>query len=274
MPNASLRFADYAPVLACSKLVLTYDSGGAADGSRFPGTVTTELSIDADGNVQLPDGIEITGSIAVDTIAEATAAAGVTVDGLRLKDAAVAPVAGGAAWANLSSCATGEGDIIVADNLASAMEVREASTSYLVVVTTNSSEHVEIRSPRPIGPTATAITSATELKIADSGRVFTVAQSSAYDVDLPAPGAADVCYYLQLVSPGAFNVTVTVAGSAATFEGVIVNDVTSVLPATGSTLTFASGAAALGDCIEVRSTSSSKYFVRAISSAEGGITIA
>jgi hypothetical protein len=67
---------------------------------------------------------------------------------------------------------------------------------------------------------------------------------------------------------------VTVAGAAATFEGVIVNDVTSVIPATGSTLTFATGAAVLGDCIELRSTSASKYFVRAISSAAGGILIA
>ena len=39
------------------------------------------------------------------------------------------------------------------------------------------------------------------------------------------------------------NVTITVAGSAATFVGVIVNDVTSVIPATGSTLTFASAPA-------------------------------
>lgn len=172
------------------------------------------------------------------------------------------------------AAATGENKWAVADNLASALDVTEGSNSYIKVVTTNGSEHVEIRSPRPVGPTATAITGATALTIADSGRVFTVAQSSAYDVDLPAPGAADVCFYLQLVSPGANAVTVTVAGAAATFEGVIVNDVTSVLPATGSTLTFASGVAALGDCIEVRSTSSSKYFVRAISSAAGGITIA
>jgi hypothetical protein len=170
--------------------------------------------------------------------------------------------------------ATGQNVWAIADNLASALNITEGSNSYIQAVTTNNSEHVEIRSPRPVGPTATAITGATALTIADSGRIFTVAQSSAYDIDLPAPGAADVSFYLQLVSPGAFDVTVTVAGAAATFEGVIVNDVTSVLPATGSTLTFATGTAVLGDCIEVRSTSSTKYHVRAISSANGGITIA
>lgn len=168
---------------------------------------------------------------------------------------------------------TGKNVWKVGDNLASALDVQEGSNSYIKVVTTNNAEHTEIRSPRPVGPTATAITGATTLTIADAGRVFTIAQSSAYDVDLPAPDAADVRFLFQLVSPGAFNVTITVAGAAATFEGTIVNDVTSVVPATGSTLTFASGVAALGDNIEVCSTSTSKYLVRAVSSANGGITI-
>lgn len=52
------------------------------------------------------------------------------------------------------------------------------------------------------------------------------------------------------------------------------SDVTSVIPATGSTLTFASGAAALGDNIEIISISTTLYLVRAITSAAGGITIA
>lgn len=122
---------------------------------------------------------------------------------------------------------------------------------------------------------ATAITTTRAMTLADAGGVFTVAQSSAYDIDLPSPTTGAGCRYIfQLVSPGAFNVTITVAGAAATFEGTIVNDVTSVIPATGSTLTFASGAAALGDNIEIISTSTSKYLVRAVTSAAGGITIA
>ena len=122
---------------------------------------------------------------------------------------------------------------------------------------------------------ATAITTTRAMTLADAGGVFTVAQSSAYDIDLPSPTTGEGCRYIfQWVSPGAFNVTITVAGAAATFEGTIVNDVTSVIPATGSTLTFASGAAALGDNIEIISTSTSKYLVRAVTSAAGGITIA
>lgn len=123
--------------------------------------------------------------------------------------------------------------------------------------------------------TAVAITGATALVLADSGGIFTVAQSSAYDVDLPSPTTgAGSRFLLQLVAPGAFNVTVTVAGGAATFEGIIVNDVTSVIPATGATLTFVSGVAALGDYIEAISTATGKYFIRAITQAAGGITIA
>jgi hypothetical protein len=127
---------------------------------------------------------------------------------------------------------------------------------------------------RNIGTTTTAITGAVALAAADSGAIFTAAQSSAYDIDLPAPAGPGQRYLIQLVSPGAFNVTVTVAAGAATFEGTIVNDVTSVVAATGNTLTFASGTAALGDWIEAISTSTTKYFIRAVSSAAGGITIA
>lgn len=123
--------------------------------------------------------------------------------------------------------------------------------------------------------TATAITSATSLVLADSGGIFTVAQSSAYAISLPSPTAgAGLRYLFQLVSPGAFNVTIVVTGSAATFEGTIINDVTSVIPCTGSTITFASGSSALGDWVECISTGTGKFFVRACTSTAGGITIA
>jgi hypothetical protein len=80
--------------------------------------------------------------ITTDVIAEKTAATGVTVDGLRIMDATVKPVAGGTAVLDLSACATGEGDVLVADNLASAFAIREAATDYLVVCSTNSAESI------------------------------------------------------------------------------------------------------------------------------------
>lgn len=81
-------------------------------------------------------------------------------------------------------------------------------------------------------------------------------------------------YNFYLTGPAANNVTITVVGGAATFVGTIINDVTSVVAATGNTLTFASGAAALGDNIEITSISTGLYLVRAVTSAAGGITIA
>lgn len=154
-----------------------------------------------------------------DVVAESTSAAGVTVDGLLIKDAA-------------------------------------------------------IRGLQTVGSGAAAITTTRVMTLADAGGVFSVAQSSAYDIDLPSPTSGPGCRYLfYLTAPGAFNVTITVAGSAATFVGTIANDVTSVIPATGSTLTFATGASALGDTIEINSISTGLYHVRAISSAAGGITV-
>lgn len=154
-----------------------------------------------------------------DVVAESTSAAGVTVDGLLIKDGA-------------------------------------------------------IRGLQTVGSGAAAITTTRMMTLADAGGVFSVAQSSAYDIDLPSPTTGPGCRYVfHLTSPGAFNVTITVTGAAATFVGTIVNDVTSVLPATGSTLTFATGAAALGDTIEIVSISTGLYLVRAVSSAAGGITV-
>ena len=121
---------------------------------------------------------------------------------------------------------------------------------------------------------ATAITTTRAMTLADSGGHFSVSQASAYDIDLPSPTTGPGCtYFLYLTGAAANAVTVTVAGSAATFVGTITIDGATIV-ATGSTLTFASGAAALGDSIMVRSIATNLYHVVAIASAAGGITIA
>lgn len=133
--------------------------------------------------------------------------------------------------------------------------------------------NVKVAGLRKTQTTAVAITGATTLTLEDSGGIFSIAQSSAYDVNLPDPTSGPGCEYtFYCTAPGSFNVTLTVDGSA-TFVGTIVNDVTSVLPATGDTLTLASGVAALGDTIVVKSISTGLYHVQAISSANGGITV-
>lgn len=117
---------------------------------------------------------------------------------------------------------------------------------------------------------ATAITTTRAVTRADSGGIFTVAQSSAYTITIATPLAAGERYLFQLVSPGAFDVSIVATGC--TFEGTITIDAATI-PATGSTLKFASGAAVLGDNIELVATSTTKFFVRAIGSGAGGITI-
>lgn len=133
--------------------------------------------------------------------------------------------------------------------------------------------NASVQGLRTSSSSAAAITTTRVLTLADAGGVFSVAQSSAYDIDVPDPTTGPGCRYtFYLTAPGAFNVTITCAG-AATFVGTIVNDVTSVIPATGSTLTFASGASVLGDSIEIVSISTSLYLVRAVSSAASSITV-
>lgn len=130
------------------------------------------------------------------------------------------------------------------------------------------------RGLRTSSTTAAAITGVTTLTLDDSGGVFSVSQAAAYDIALPDPTTGPGCKYIfYLTGPAANNVTISTTG-ASTFVGTIINDVTSVIVATGSTLTFASGTAALGDTIEAISISTSLYLIRAVTSAAGGITVA
>lgn len=125
-----------------------------------------------------------------------------------------------------------------------------------------------------VGDTAVAITGATTLTLADSGGIFTVSQGAGYDINLPSPSTGPGLTFLFSVTAVAANdVTITVDAGAATFVGSIVLDA-SVIVATGSTLTFSSGNALLGDNILITSIATNMYHVMAVSSAAGGITIA
>ena len=125
---------------------------------------------------------------------------------------------------------------------------------------------------RTLGNSPTNIAAARVLTALDSGGVFTVEQITAgYAIALPTPTGAGLRFVLQLKTAGAFNVTVAAAGC--TFEGTLIQDVATV-PATGTTFTFTTGTAVIGDNIEFISTSATKYFARAVTSSATGITIA
>ncbi len=178
------------------------------------------------------------------------------------------------------SGATTANSLAIPDNLADAWNLKEGTNSYIKATTTNSSEAVTV-TPLLITPAgiqgivaktngATAITTTRAVTRVDSGGVFTVAQSSAYTVTVAQPSAAGERYQFQLIAPGAFDISLVATGC--TFEGTITIDAATI-PATGSTLKFASGSAILGDNIEIISTSTTKFLVRAIGSGAGGITI-
>jgi hypothetical protein len=170
--------------------------------------------------------------------------------------------------------ATGEYETRLTDNLADAHSIKVTSGADMVVfTTTDNAEQVAVTGLRTAQSTAVAITGATTLKLSDSGGTFTVSQGAAYDIDLPSPTTGAGCsYFFHLTAPAANAVTITVAGAAATFVGSLVSE-GQIIVATGSTLTFASGAALLGDSIEIRSLATNLYHVRAVSSALNGVTV-
>jgi hypothetical protein len=123
---------------------------------------------------------------------------------------------------------------------------------------------------RTTSSTAAAITGVTVLVAADSGGVFSVSQAAGYQITLPTPPGPGLRFQFYLTGAAANNVTIV--ATAATFVGTITIDAATI-PSTGSTLTYASGSAVLGDNIEAISISTSLYLIRAIASGAGGITI-
>lgn len=75
------------------------------------------------------------GGIATDVIAESTAAAGVTIDGLLIKDERIQVTGAG--------IATGDAGVTLKDNLASAWDFKESTNVYLRLCTTDSAEAVQ-----------------------------------------------------------------------------------------------------------------------------------
>jgi hypothetical protein len=160
-------------------------------------------------------------TIATNTIAETTAANGVSIDGLRLKDAAVAPIAGGAAFIDLTACATGEADIVLADNLAIAAEFREAANPYLTFITTNDAERVKVQKPLVLGlQTIDMADAAHALVYGTAGAAQTKLVSNLLVVDPNSGGASeDLTLPPEATSTGVMLVILNSGG-----EGIVVKE--------------------------------------------------
>lgn len=102
------------------------------------------------------------GTVATDTIAETTATNGVTIDGLLIKDNAITPNSGASQFIDLTNVAAGEGDIVLADNLAPAFTIRENSNLIMQIITTDTQEHIDFDYEMT---TTSGVTSGTELII-------------------------------------------------------------------------------------------------------------
>lgn len=171
---------------------------------------------------------------------------------------------------------TGQSRIKLTDNLADALAIAEATNAYITFCTTDAGEKITVAKTTFFSGIvantggATAIITTRAVTRADAGGNFTVSQVAAYTITVAQPLGAGERYVFQCVAPAANDVSLVATGC--TFEGTITIDAATI-PATGSTLKFASGAAVLGDNIELISTSTTKFLVRAIASGAGGITI-
>ncbi len=139
---------------------------------------------------------------------------------------------------------------------------------------TGATANVTVTGIRTVSTSAAAITTTRILELSDSGGCFSAAQSSAYQITVPTPPATGgLRYRIYLTSPGSFDVTIVSSIGAGAFVGILQNDVTGTVPATGATFTFKSGVSLLGDFVELVAVSASLYHCFAICQANGGITI-
>lgn len=135
----------------------TVDLNGVADALIIDADADTTISAPTDDQIDIEiagaDDFRITANtltalsgstIEVDTIAETTSANGVDIDGLKIKDATIQPASGGTAFIDLTQVATGEGDVVLKDNLAAALEVRESTNVYMTFITTDDAERISL----------------------------------------------------------------------------------------------------------------------------------
>lgn len=155
---------------------------GAAQGStyaRIDGTADTSFYLKGPS-----------GWVAVEAAGDASTVESLTVDGG--SGAAITVEAGFTSALDLSAMATGEGDILLGDNLASALQVREGANVYLTIDTTDSAEAVRIVKEPLLGAGANVETlaGAKTLTVADAIFQRLDPDGSNRDVNLPAEASS------------------------------------------------------------------------------------
>ena len=124
-----------------------------------------------------------------DTISEKTAGAGVTVDGLKIIDKGI----------DMSTALTGEFDINLPDNVASALDIKVSTNSYIKFTTTNAGEKIVAgKQLQTINGT-----------VADPAIVSTASNSGVFFASGIAGFSTAGSHYAELTGDGSFQVYTT-----------------------------------------------------------------
>lgn len=104
--------------------------------------------------------------------------------------AAIVVEAGHDVAMDLSACATGEADIVIGDNLAAALVIREAANDYLTVVSTNDAERIVLGKRLAMAPVTVAMGNADVTLTASTltgNVIFASCTTGTHILKLPAP---------------------------------------------------------------------------------------
>jgi hypothetical protein len=254
-------------------------TGSAADGNTGAltigsGAATSATAVRASGAIIMSTGLAQAGANAggssgavtiqsggTDSSALAAAPSGNVL--LQSGDALSTGAGAGAASGSLSietgtSADSTTGNIVIAPGVASTEPGR--GTTQVLGLTT-------------VPAQGTAIAGARVMSLADSGGIFSVAQSGAYPITLPVPTGAGTRY--TFLADGANNDVTIQAGAGGSFQGTIINGTVAVVAVNGGqTKIILEAAGVLGDHVEVISASTTVWIVRAVTSNAAGITAA
>lgn len=238
------------------------------------------------------------GTLTADTISELTSAAGVTIDGLLLKDGFVVAVDNQGVKlgtgvddtishnGTLTTWTHATGNLLIDNTAATGATLLDLGTdtnATKVAVRNNTGLELLSVSPtsatggtvvayglRAVSATAAAITTTRTLTAADSGGVFSVAKTSAYAITLPTP--AQGFYFKFLILDTGAN-AVTFSDGAAHLFGQIQEAGTVPIAMTGTTLT-AAASQSVGDWLCFEGIDATHYLVTGSSIQASKFTIA
>ena len=118
----------------------------------------------------------------------------------------------------------------------------------------------------------TTLTEATTVTAAQTGVTFILSSATEFAVTLPAAASGLKYRFIVGAAPSGASYTIVTDSNATVIQGAVVVNGASVLGANEDTITFADGAAVVGDWVEVISDGTN-WYVSGIGSAASSITL-